>query len=77
MDNQSPASPDRRKFFATGARTLAAGGLAAFVALQEVKRRRLAGDPNCIRLDTCSDCVELGAGCQLDKAEDFRARQAG
>jgi hypothetical protein len=69
------ASTNRRKFFAAGARCLALGGIVSFAAMQEWKRRRLAGDPNCIKLETCSDCVELGAGCQKDKAIRFRAAE--
>lgn len=75
VDHETPASAGRRQFFVVGARCVAVGSIAAFAAFQEVKRRRLAGDPNCIRLDTCTDCVELGSGCQKDKAVNFRARQ--
>ncbi len=63
----------RREFLTTGARLLGVGGMAAFVAAQAQKSRLLADDPNCIRLYTCSDCVELPHGCQLPKAQDFRA----
>jgi len=67
-------NPSRRRFFSTGARCVVAGGLAVFTAAQVIKGRRLAGDPNCIRLHTCSDCVEFSGGCTKDKAEQFRAR---
>ncbi len=67
----------RRQFFSVGVRCLAVGGLASFTAIQVIKGKRLAGDPNCIRLNTCSDCVEFSAGCQKDKAENFRAGQPG
>lgn len=80
MKNEGPpnSSPTpRRQFFVAGARCLALGGIASFAALQEIKRRRLAGDPHCIKLETCTDCVELGAGCQKDKAQKFRAERQG
>lgn len=63
----------RRKFLASGARLFAVGGMAAFAAAQAKKSQRLANDPNCIKLFTCSDCIELPNGCQLPKAQDFRA----
>ncbi len=70
----APAS--RRQFFSAGVRCLGFGGVAAFAVLQERKRRRLADDPNCIRLNTCADCVEFSGGCTEDKAEAFRAKKA-
>jgi len=71
---QPKATPTkRRQFFAIGMRTVIIGGIGSFALSQEAKRRRLANDPNCIRLDTCQDCVELPAGCTKDKAENFRA----
>lgn len=76
MDNESqvkPTTPARRQFFAIGMRTLIIGGIGSFALTQEAKRRRLANDPNCIRLDTCTDCVELPSGCRKDKAETYRA----
>ena len=69
----APTAPDRRRFFALGMRGVALGGIAAFVAMQEFKRRCLIGDPNCVRLNTCSDCIEFSAGCSKDKTENFRA----
>ena len=74
MENHSHLTR-RRQFFHTGARVLAVGGIASFAAFQEMKRRRLAGDPNCIKLHTCTHCVEFGNGCQKDKAQDYRAQQ--
>lgn len=50
-------------------------GLGGLVVAGETKRRRLANDPNCIRLQTCADCVEFG-GCTKPKAEDFRQAKA-
>lgn len=63
----------RREFLATGARLFAVGGMAAFATAQARKGDRLADDPNCIKLFTCSDCIELPNGCQLPKANTFRA----
>ena len=62
----------RRDFFAIGMRTVIIGGIGGYALSQEAKRRRLANDPNCIRLNTCQDCVELPSGCQKDKAQNFR-----
>ena len=45
--------------------------LAAFAGWQEVKRRRLANDPNCLKLTVCSDCVEFGR-CTKPKAQNAR-----
>jgi hypothetical protein len=72
-ESESQAT-SRRRFFSSGARYVAAGGLAAFTVVQALKGKRLAGDPNCIRLHTCADCVEFSGGCTLDKAEKFRAQ---
>jgi hypothetical protein len=79
MDQPTPpqATPTkRRQFFAIGMRTVIIGGIGSYALSQEAKRRRLANDPNCIRLDTCQDCVELPAGCSKDKAENFRAQNS-
>lgn len=76
MDKDTPpkaTTPARRQFFAIGMRTVIIGGIGSYAMSQEAKRRRLAGDPNCIELNTCQDCVELPSGCQKDKAEDFRS----
>jgi|GEM_PF-833630 len=73
--NPLTTSTKRRQFFATGMRCLIVGGIGSFAAMQEMKRRRLIGDPNCVRLNTCSDCVEFSSGCSLDKAEKFRAEK--
>ncbi len=66
-------TPARRQFFAIGMRTVIIGGIGSYAMSQEAKRRRLAGDPNCIELNTCQDCVELPSGCKKDKAANFRA----
>jgi hypothetical protein len=76
MADSSDQSRPRRDFIASGGRYVALGGFAAYLATQAAKRQRLVGDPNCLRLSTCSDCVELSSGCRLPKAEDFRAAQA-
>lgn len=47
------------------------GGLAV---AGELKRRRLANDPNCIRLWTCADCAEFD-GCAKPKAATFQQSQ--
>ncbi|HIG28887.1 MAG TPA: hypothetical protein EYQ50_14270 [Verrucomicrobiales bacterium] len=70
-DNQSNS---RRQFFSTSLRYLTLGGFSILVAGQEMKRRRLANDPNCIRLYTCKDCVEFN-GCKLEKSVAFRASE--
>ena len=62
----------RRDLLNAGARTLLLGGLAAYFAQQRQRAARLANDPNCIRLDTCSDCIEFG-GCSLPKSVAHRA----
>lgn len=71
MTNPDPADHDRRSFLATGVRCLVIGGFAAFVLAQENKRRRLALDPACLRLDSCADCIEFG-GCGKPRAVVFR-----
>ncbi|MDC0325257.1 hypothetical protein OAM01_00705 [bacterium] len=49
-------------------------GMAAFGIGQVYKGQRLATDPDCIKLTTCTDCVEFG-GCNLDKAAASRISQ--
>jgi hypothetical protein len=61
----------RREFLNTGARVLGLMGLGAYGVQQVTKGHRLADDPNCIKLDTCSYCVEFG-GCEKPKAENHR-----
>lgn len=80
MENSSETPPHlqatkRRQFVNAGARCLALGSIATFAAFQEIKRRRLDGDPSCIKLHTCTDCVELGSGCKKEKAVDYRTQQ--
>jgi hypothetical protein len=65
------ANSTRREFIRTSGRCLGLGGLAALVAAGELKRRRLDGRADCIKLSTCADCVELG-GCPKPKADNFR-----
>ena len=64
-------SLDRRQFLRSGTRYALVAGLGGLLVAGEAKCRRLANDPNCIRLWTCADCVEFG-GCTKPKAEDFR-----
>ena len=72
-DKSQDSSGTRRDFLATGARTLLLGGLVGFFVHQVLRGRRLEGDPSCIKLHTCQDCLELSSGCRLPKADDFRA----
>jgi hypothetical protein len=70
--NSSPHhSICRRGFFITAARSAALLALTTFAAWQETKRRRLANDPNCIKISVCSDCVEFGQ-CTKPKAQSAR-----
>jgi len=75
LQKLTEAKTKRRDFFATGMRCVIVGGIGSFAAMQEFKRQRLVNDPNCIKLETCSQCIELPAGCSLDKAENFRVEQ--
>ena len=72
MNLPEPTPPNRRQFLASSVRYLSLGGLSVFVVAQELKRKRLLNDPNCIKLFTCQDCVEF-SGCKLDKADTYRA----
>ncbi len=67
------SSGTRRDFLTTGARTLLLGGLVGFFVHQYLRGRRLEGDPSCIKVHTCQDCIELSSGCRLPEADDFRA----
>lgn len=71
MNQPLEKSESRRQFLLAGGRLLALGGLASYAAGQEIKRRRLLTDPNCVKLYGCEQCVELG-GCTRPKAERFR-----
>jgi hypothetical protein len=64
-------APNRREFLMASGRYLGLGALASLVAAQEMKRRRLEGDPNCIRIATCRECIEF-QGCNKTKAQEFR-----
>ena len=70
-----PAKTRRRDFVNAGARCLGVGAIVSFAGFQEIKRRRLVNDPNCILLHTCSDCVEFSSGCSKDKAVAFRVEK--
>jgi hypothetical protein len=74
MKEETDQPQGRREFMATGVRWVAVGGMATLATAQAYKTRRLAGDPNCIRLNTCNDCIELSSGCQLTKAQAFRQK---
>lgn len=65
---------DRRQFLKSGMRYTLLTGLASLAVVGEVKRRRLANDPNCVHVWTCADCIEFGA-CVKPKAQDFRQTQ--
>ena len=71
MDALPNHPTNRRGFFISAARSAALLALAVFAAWQETKRRRLAADPNCIKLLSCSDCVEFGR-CPKPKAQSAR-----
>lgn len=74
--NRIPKGPlTRRSFFTTAARSGALLVLGAFAGWQELKRRRLANDPDCIRLNTCAECVEFNR-CLKPKALDARQTDA-
>ena len=62
---------NRRQFLKSSSRYLLLSGFTGLVVTSEAKRRRLANDPNCIRLLTCSDCIEFG-GCTKNKANTYR-----
>ena len=64
-------SVNRRGFFVTAARSGALLALGTLAAWQEIKRRRLTNDSNCIKLSVCSDCVEFGH-CTKPKAQSAR-----
>jgi len=71
MDTPDKSS-NRREFFRASGRYLALGGLASLVAFQELKNRGLGNDPNCIKFDTCRECLKF-ARCSKPKAERFRS----
>ncbi|HAM72925.1 MAG TPA: hypothetical protein DCM86_14900 [Verrucomicrobiales bacterium] len=66
----------RRRFFTGIARSLGWASLGGFAVAQDLKRRRLQGDPNCIRLYTCTECAEF-RGCTKPKAVEARAEAEG
>jgi hypothetical protein len=61
-----------RQFLKSGGRYALLTSLAGLGVASEIKRRKLADDPNCTRIWTCADCVEFGV-CSKPKAESFRA----
>ncbi len=71
MNSLDHRAVNRRGFLIAEARWAALLGLAAFAAWEETKRRRLANDPNCIKLSACSECVEFGR-CAKPKSQTAR-----
>jgi hypothetical protein len=71
MNTLPEALLSRRGFFMTAARSGFLLALAAFAGGQEIKRRRLVNDPNCIRLSTCAECAEFNR-CVKPKAREAR-----
>jgi hypothetical protein len=71
MNSFPHRSVTRRGFFVSAARSGALLALATLAAWQETKRRRLANDPNCLKLSVCSECVEFGR-CTKPKAQSAR-----
>ena len=70
--NSLPHRPvNRRGFLVAWARSAALVVLAAFAWWQDAKRRRLANDPDCIKLSACTDCLEFGR-CTKPKAQAAR-----
>lgn len=67
---------NRREFVKAVARPTVVLALVALAGWQEGKRRRLARDPNCVRLTTCSACVEFSS-CQKAPAREARASGGG
>ncbi len=72
MNDPTTPPESRRRFLTAGVRYLALGGLGAFTVAETVKSRRLANDPNCIKLHVCADCIEFSSGCAKPKATDAR-----
>ena len=69
-DSATPPEESRRRFLTAGVRYLALGGLGAFAVAETIKGRRLANDPNCVKLHPCADCLEFSSGCEKPKAAD-------
>ena len=75
MNSPAHRPVNRRGFFITAARSAAFLALAALAAWEETKRRRLANDPNCIKLSVCSECLEFRR-CAKPKAQSARQSSA-
>ena len=75
MNSLPDRSIDRRSFFVAAARSGVLLALATLAAWQETKRRRLATDPNCLKLAGCSECVEFGR-CTKPKAQSVRSNSS-
>jgi hypothetical protein len=74
-DDQPQPDPRRREFLRGAARFLMLGGLGAYFIQQRQRAALLANDPSCIKLNTCSDCIEF-SGCSLPKSHTHREEQA-
>lgn len=62
----------RREMLHGAARLFLVGGLFTYFVHQRKRSLMLTGDGNCVKLETCSDCIEFG-GCDLPKSHDHRA----
>jgi hypothetical protein len=71
MNSSLHRSSSRRDFLASSGRSVALLALAVFAGWQEMKRRRLANDPECLKVSVCSDCLEFGR-CDRPKATEAR-----
>ena len=71
MNSPAHRQVNRRGFFIAAARSAAFLALTTFAAWEETKRRRLANDPNCLRLSACSECIEFGR-CTKPKSQSAR-----
>ncbi len=72
-DQPQPELPttNRRQFFSAGVRCLAVGGMAAFIASQVFKGKRLAGDPNCI--EAVREATQGGVDYAFEMAGSVKA----
>lgn len=71
MNSSLHRSSSRRDFLAASGRSVVLLALAVFAGWQEMKRRRLADDPECLKVSVCSDCLEFGR-CARPKARETR-----
>lgn len=71
MNSLLHRSASRRDFLTASGRSVALLTLAVLAGWQEIKRRRLANDPECVKVSVCSDCLEFGR-CARPKARETR-----